>query len=300
MAVEKTYEKNEKKAVENDDHKSVDKTVDKTVVKTAEKDFEKIATEILGGKKYSALDRATVERICSELAPRYPKRSDAIKAIKKELHIIYGAFLSNDCHAKGESLIRGYAGSDMHADKDFAANLMRLHLSTAERAGSAGEICAFAGEHIGPDDILFDIGCGFNPFSLPFYPNRPEAYTAFDICARTVDLINLYFEPLGSAYRARQLDAISGAPIGEAQVILMYKLFPLLERQRKGRMYDLLSTLDYRAAIVSFPTKSASGREKGMESFYSGMFKRGLPEGLTIADAAAFENEIFFVVIHSS
>ena len=257
---------------------------------------DKAVADILGSKKYSGLDKTAVERICAELAPRYQKYGDAVKAIKRELHIIYGSFLTGDCHAKAESLIRGYGGNDIHADIDFAVRLMELHVSTSERAGFAAEAGAIAGSRVRHDDLLIDIGCGFNPFSLPFFPVKPKAYMAFDICSRTTDLINNYFKPLGPTYRARPLDVITCTPPAKAGVVLMYKLFPLLEQQRKGRAFELLGAMDFRFAIVSFPTKSASGREKGMEAHYTDMFMRGLPGKLSVERKAVFVNELFFIV----
>ena len=305
--------------------------------------IEKTVQEILSAKKYSGLDRSVVERICSQIAPRYTKHKDAIKAIKTELHIIYGAFLSRDCHARAGSLIDGYIGEDIYSDRDFAARLMELHISTAERAADAEGIYSLVSDWIRPDDTLTDIGCGFNPFALPFLKNMPKSYIAYDICTRTINLLNRYFAPLCPRYRAELSDAItqippdllkrtqcepayealaslvgesSGSPVGEAvaplvgesagspvgetaepaRVIFMFKIFPLLEQQKKGRAFELLRTMEYQTAIISFPTKSSSGRERGMEAFYTDMFHRGLPDGLTILDKAVFNNEMFFIV----
>ena len=258
--------------------------------------IESMVAEILESKKYAGLDRALVERVCAKYVPRYIKRGDAVKAIKKELHIIYGSFLTKDCHARAESLIRNYSGEDIHADKDFAVRLMELHVSTSERISCVSEINAMICDYIRPDDVFIDIGCGFNPFTLPFYPTKPGAYIAYDICARTTDLINYYFKPLGPAFRAAPLDAVSQGPSIKAGVALIYKLFPLLEQQCKGRAFELLRAMDYRVAIVSFPTKSVSGREKGMEAFYADMFESGLPDNLTISDKAVYGEELFYII----
>ena len=311
---------------------------------------DEAVSEILGGKKYAGLDRSVVGRIYSEMAPKYAKYADVVKAVKKELHIIYGSFLTKDCHAKAEMLISNYSNAggralyapagtqDMYSDKDFAARLMGLHASTSERAADADSIYRMAGSYIRPQDTLLDIGCGYNPFSLPFLPTKPKSYFAYDICMRTINLVNSYFEPLAqaayrdcaqslgattgtpaaynaqslgattdapAAYSAQFLDATTDAPAvapaaapstKETVVIFMFKLFPLLEHQKKGRAFELLSSMSFRTALISFPTKSASGREKGMEAFYTDMFTRGLPKQFRIAEKAVFDNEIFYVL----
>lgn len=300
------------------------------------------ADEIIKSGKYAGVDRAVVARIWSEAAGKYPKRKDAEKAVKKELHIIFGSFLQRDSLASAESIIDGYInanpreesiidgykGAGLRDDRETARRLLGLHVSTAERANHLEEIYNYIGNCIGTNTCIVDIGCGFNPFALPFYATRPVGYAAYDICAKTVSLINKYFAktceitndlcaPDSTRWSARAqntphwfactLDAVSETPPktppapGGACTLLMLKLFPLLERQRKGRAFELLGEAAFNTAIISFPTKSASGREKGMETFYTGMFERGfaehgLSEIIRIADKAVFGNEMFYVV----
>jgi 16S rRNA (guanine(1405)-N(7))-methyltransferase len=218
-------------------------------------------------------------------------------------------------------------GVGIYSDREFAVRIMGLHASTSERAGQIREIFDALNRHFEPGDAIIDIGCGFNPFCLPFFNPTPESYYAYDVSGPTVDLINMYFgspggaymskplsvaynskqlnaahitKPPGGAYIAKQLDAASQSPDCHAPrsktVVFMFKIIPLLEHQKKGRAFELLASMEYRAAIVSFPTKTASGRERGMEAFYSDMFAQKLPAGLKIAEKAMFGNEMFFIV----
>jgi 16S rRNA (guanine(1405)-N(7))-methyltransferase len=257
---------------------------------------DNIVSKILESKKYSSLDRAVVERIYAETAQKYKKNAEAVKAVKKVLHIINGSFLTANCHARAGTLINNYTGQCMYRDKDFAAQLMELHASTAERLGCAGEIYEMIGGYIDAYDTLIDIGCGYNPFALPFLPIIPKSYIAYDICSQTAGLINRYFEPLGDAYRAYLFDAATRTPDNTYDVVFMFKLMPLLEQQKKGRAFELLNAMKFRHAVISFPTKSASGREKGMERFYTEFFTCGLPEKITIVNKAVYENELFLVI----
>ena len=308
---------------------------------------ETVAGEVMRSKKYAALDEAAIMRVCGEAVVKYPKTKDAVKAAKKELHIIYGAFVDEGRLERAESMIMNYGGDacGMMRDKAFAARLMELHSSTAERAGREEEIYSFIGRYFNQRTFATDIGCGFNPFALPFLPVQPAGYAAYDICARTIRTVNLYFSRLNNpSFFALAADAAAEGVFGGAEkggganseqgvldgaeqsvsngaereffddveqgflaggaaaapgttaVLLMFKLFPLLERQRKGLGFALLKKLAYSFAIVSFPTKSASGREKGMEGHYSGLFENGLPERCIIIDKATFGNEMFYVI----
>ena len=302
----------------------------------------RLAGEVLRGKKYAHVSRAAVERVCAESLLKYGKHKDAAKAAKKELHIIYGAYMQEGCHERAEALIRSRSSCAAHGhtealvrgrtitpdilnDRELARALMSLHASTRERLGREEEIYGYVSGFVRPEDTLADIGCGYNPFALPFYAARPKHYIAYDICDRTAALLRTYFATAaagggfpgaggggfpgasgdgspgaagtarGVAGTARALDAVAETPECGADIVLMLKIFPLLERQRKGRAFELLSQMGCRVAVVSFPTKSASGREKGMEAFYTDVFTRGLPAGLS-AEKSVFGGEMFFAV----
>ena len=258
--------------------------------------IQKIAEEVLGSRKYSAVDRAIVERICEESISKYAKPKDIIKAVKKELHIIHGAFLVENCHIKAEALLDAYSGGDIKTDRVLAAKLMALHISTRERLGEADEIYSFLSAFIDPGDGIIDIGCGFNPFALPFFTVLPKNYCALDMNLSTISLLAKYFALAKLPYRSELFDAASQALGAPGDLVFLLKLFPLLERQKKGCGFAILDALDFRTAFVSFPLKSASGKEKGMEVFYSSSFEAELPEGLTIVEKAKFNNEMVYVL----
>ena len=254
------------------------------------------AAEILRSKKYSSLNYELTERICVEMLTKYKKPSDAIKAAKRELHIIHGIYVSAECAKKAAELISGYSGGNMAADRGFSLRLMGLHSSVRERVENADEIYGFIGKYIDGKSWVADAGCGYSPFALPFLPILPEKYTAYDIDEHAAEAINAYFAAAGlCGYSARILDA-SAENIGKYDVLLMLKLFPVLEHQKKGRGFDFLINSDFQTGVVSFPLKSMSGREKGMGEFYGSRFEAELPPTLKITEKAAFSNEMLYIV----
>ncbi|MCL2478659.1 MAG: hypothetical protein FWF22_04100 [Treponema sp.] len=250
---------------------------------------------ILGSKKYSGMDRAVAERICAEKISGYKKPDEIIKSVKNELHIINESFLPSGCHKKAQALLDNYRG-DLAADREFAVRLMELHASTKERLGEVSEIYASLGRYIEAKDVVYDLGCGFGPFALPFYPEKPNKYFAFDINTNTVEILESYFSKVSLDYHAQVLDAAVQNPDAGGSVLLMLKLFPLLEHQKKGRSFEIIKSAGCSKIVVSFPTKSASGREKGMEAFYSAQFEENLPQGLVIAEKKIFKNEMFYFI----
>jgi len=257
--------------------------------------INEIAEEILHSKKYSNVDRAVVERIIAETIPKYPKHKDVIKAVKKELHIIHESFLQADCHIKAGNILDSYSG-DAKNDKELSLRIMALHTSTKERLGQAAEIYEHISRYVKSEDTIIDIGCGFNPFTLPFFHEKPKNYFAFDINLSTVQTLNAYFKCAGLPYSAEISDAVIQTPGVHGDVLFMFKLFPLLERQKKGRAFEIMVNLDCKISIISFPLESTSGREKGMEAFYSAEFEKGLPSDFSITEKVKFTNEMFYIV----
>jgi len=255
-----------------------------------------IADDVLRSKKYKDVDRAVIERICTETIPKYVKQKDIIKAVKNELHIIHESFLQKDCHKKAEAILDNYSGADIKTDKDLSIRLMSLHASTNERLGQASEIYERISRYVSAEAGIIDIGCGFNPFALLFFKNVPKEYYALDISSSTVQVLDVYFRLIDLPYRAEICDAVANTPDVHCDVLFMFKLFPLLERQKKGRAFEILEILGCKTSIVSFPLKSASGKEKGMEVFYSNLFENDLPSGFVIAEKMIFTNEMFYVL----
>ena len=251
-----------------------------------------IAAEIKRSKKYANVDHAVVERIAAEIIPKYAKQKDILKAVKKELHIIHESFLHEQYHAKAEGLL----SAQPKLDQALALQLMALHASTKERLGQAAEIYEHISQYVTHETCVVDIGCGFNPFALPFFRQPPKNYHAFDINSATIQVLNDYFNLAGLPYHAEICDAVAQTPGVRGDVLFMFKLFPLLERQKKGRAFELLHALGCKTSLVSFPLKSASGKEKGMEAFYTAQFERGLPSNLAIIERVKFTNELFYVV----
>jgi len=261
-------------------------------------DASEVVTEVLKSKKYSSIDEKMVNRIALEMSKRYKKKKDIIKAVKKELHIIHGLFLHDDCHfISNEMLLKEADRKGSISNMQLSESIMNLHSSTQERLNEAKEIYSFIGQFIESDFAIMDIGCGFNPFSIPFYEAEPKNYIAYDINADTIKLINSYFDLIEKpSYHAEIFDVILTTPNIFANTVFLLKLLPLIEQQKKGRVTSLLEELKFDTAIISFPLKSVTGKQKGMEMFYSSFMENNLPLSLKIADKMCFSNELFFVL----
>ena len=253
--------------------------------------LEKVIAAVTASKKYAAIDSAVTARVCAESLKKYPKWKDAVKAAKNELHIMHESFLTEGGYKAAYVLLE--AGLP---DANSCRNLLMLHASTRERADHAEEVCKLVSGYFTENDTLCDCGCGFNPFTLPLYPIMPARYLAYDISTESAALIGHYFAMLGRPDdRAEILDAVTDVP-APCDLMLAYKLLPLLEQQKKGRAMRFLTESPFQRAVISFPLKTLSGRERGMQAHYSAFFEEQLPENLQILQKKIIGNELFYVI----
>ncbi len=260
-------------------------------------DPERIADLVRLSSKYSCCDPETVRRISADIVGRHVRRKDAVRAVRAMLHIINASFVKEDSHAKAMDILNRYDEKAEKAEERLALSLMELHVSTRERLSVADRMFSFMGRYIHTDSRVVDIGCGFHPFAVSLYQEKPASYLALDIRTDTLELVNRFFRMISrEAYRAEALDAVVRTPDGAYDVAFLLKLIPGLERQRKGRGVELLESLDFSRAFVSFSTRRMSGRRRGMEAFYSSSFEAGLPSAVRIESKAAFDNELIYVL----
>lgn len=260
------------------------------------KTVEEITALITASKKYSGLSTDLIARICEQEYPKYKKEKDLIKAIRKEIHIIHGSYLREDSIPSSRQLFDRWQPED-GSILELAANLLQLHASTRERFPELKEFYANLTGFIREEDTMLDLGCGLNPCALFWFPVRPAKYFAYDINYATAELLNLFFLKSGqTAYHAGVVDLIQVTPDAEADIVLMLKLIPVLEQQKKGRAFELLSELKASRFVVSFPTVSLTGKRKGMGKFYSEFFRDKLPQDFSIVHSFQTSNELVFLL----
>jgi 16S rRNA (guanine(1405)-N(7))-methyltransferase len=96
----------------------------------------------------------------------------------------------------------------------------------------------------------------------------------------------------------RSLDLAVGRP-QSADVALLLKLVPTLDRQDPAAAGHLLAALDARHAVISFPRHSLGGRGKGMERTYRSRLESlvaGAGDVVRSAAEASVPNELVFVL----
>ena len=248
-----------------------------------------IYNQIILSKKYAHLYAPLIMRICREEYAKYKKDKDRIKSVKNKLHIIYGAFFSDECHKKAEAVIK-------LNNENMSAEIMRFHVSTNERLNILDEFYNFIFDITGQTESIIDIGCGFNPFALPYMRTNIKKYYAYDIDCRTVKLINNYFDLLGLPNLADCIDIIAETPRDTADVAFIFKLMPVIEAQSPGRAFKILEEIGAGHIVVTYPVKSLCGKNKGMSINYARAFEAGTDADFKIIAQKIIGTELIYII----
>jgi 16S rRNA (guanine(1405)-N(7))-methyltransferase len=238
-----------------------------------------VAEELRAARKYRSVCEDTLERVAAWALERYPSGS-AVKEAKRKLHQVYGAYFDRVDWNRIEAAVAGLA---THADEDelrsVCLSILESHASTRERLPYFETVWDAIFAELDNPRVVLDLACGLNPFSLP-WRHMPEdgAYHAADIDTRLCGLLLGFFAAQGLPHSASCVDLMVHPPSVRADAVLLLKVLPCLEQQEKGASKKLLDTLQARAFVLSFPTKSLGGRDKGMARHYDD-FVSALLEG---------------------
>jgi 16S rRNA (guanine(1405)-N(7))-methyltransferase len=248
---------------------------------------EDLAEAVAESRKYRHVSRETVLRIASA--------SRTVKAVKRKLHQISAGFISSRDVARIARLVDALRdGAPVRAVCDA---VLKLHSSTAERLPYCAEFYRRIFAVTGAPASILDIGCGLNPFSVPYMDlPAPVRYVATDIDALLIECVNRFFAAVGLPSGARVEDAVCSPPSDEVDLALALKLLPSLEQQAKGSSLRLLEQVRAKRLVVSFPLTTLGGRCKGMLAHYSRQYEEMLTGSFSLMGRFTVPAELVYVL----
>lgn len=279
-----------------------------------------IVSAVALSKKYRALCADTIRRIAERELAATPRGNvqAAIKATKRRLHQVHGAFVGDLDYAAAYQRLEGAYRQGSEAEIRAACrHVLGLHSSTRERLPILDRLYPAIWEITGQPRSILDLGCGLNPLALPWMglspgqgwpdldqlapergagPLAQTRYVALDIDADCIAFLNRYLTLAGLEPLARCQDLLVDPPHDASDVALLFKMSPTLERQEPGATLRLIDSLRTPFVAVSFAVKSVSGREKGMAEHYQQQFLRLAGGRKWSIKKLSFETELVFVV----
>ncbi|MFC2046397.1 16S rRNA methyltransferase [Chloroflexota bacterium] len=261
-------------------------------------DLEQVVAAVTSSKKYRAVCVDTVRRIAERELANRKNLKPAIKATKRRLHQVYGAFEQDlEYSTLYRQLESAYGTGSEPEIKTACRDALGLHISTRERLSILDRFYSAIFEVTGRPHSILDLGCGLNPLSLPWMdPEVRFQYMPLDIDEARIHFLNRVLSLTGRGPLARCQDILVHPPDDVADVALLLKMSPTLERQEPGSTERLIGQLKAPIVVVSFAVRSLSGRDKRMRENYERHFldlteNRGWP-----FERLLFETELVFVL----
>ena len=248
----------------------------------------RMATDALHSPKYKHICPDTLQAMAMQEVQRgHGHYREAENAYRKRLHQLWGSYVDGRYAQKASAMLEAATCNHDH--------ILALHASSRERLPYYKAFYNAVWDATGTPETLLDVACGLNPFALPYMSVQPQRYIALDVDGQAAMLCNRWFAMQGLPQLARCDDALVRPLKDIADVALVLKLLPLLEYQVQDGPAHLLSALQARYVVVSYPLQSLGGRHKGQRSHYEEMMTRHLV-GFPMVWQGVIGNELVAII----
>ena len=219
-----------------------------------------------------------------------------VKEIRKKLREIYGVFnidLSkrNNALKELESAVKNKAS--LNEIIEIHKKILLTHKSTRERLDYYHEIYKNIFSITGKPSSILDIGSGLNPLSFIFMNLKSITYVATEFTEEDCQFLNSYFrimKSFGIKGNAVRMDLTKSNNFPESDICFMFKILDSLESLKPNITKELLSSINSKFIVVSFPKKTISG--KPISTKRLAWFKKLIQNYKTFE----IENEIFYII----
>jgi 16S rRNA (guanine(1405)-N(7))-methyltransferase len=259
-----------------------------------------VLDQLRRSRKYRDLSEATLVRVARWALRTWPDERQATKAAKRKLHQVYAAYLTPSSLAAAEEAAAALSAGGCSAAEKRSACLeaMRHHASTAERLPFLERFYRDLAAELPKVRSVLDLGCGLNPFAVPWMTQPLDRYVGVDVDERLVVVVNRLDGIWPVRVTGLSHDLASGAPAVDADVVLLLKVIPCLEQQEAGATRRLLAGLRAPWVVASFPARSLGGRAKRMPETYDRLLA-SLATGWDVRRTRSYPTEVAYFLARS-
>ncbi|MFH1276680.1 MAG: hypothetical protein ABIH82_06230 [Candidatus Woesearchaeota archaeon] len=233
-----------------------------------------------------------------------------MKEVREQLRRVYGLY-----RIDVEKEYRKKLVNELIEGKDLVTNVKKIletHSSTKERLTFYSKLYDKIFKITGKPKSIIDLGCGVNPFSIPFMDlNKTNKsakitklnYYAYDISEEEIQALNEFFAYLSKQNKyfwghAKVLDIFTLAEIehhDNIDICFLLKMTDVLDRGKGHKVSEeVITKVPAKYVVVSFSTKTMSGKEM---NFPERKWIELMCERLKYKiEKFRFSNEIFYVI----
>lgn len=211
--------------------------------------------------------------------------------VKAVLHQTWDAyFASRPDWKKLQQRLEADVGNAVH-------ELLSLHSSTRERQEIYTEFYKRIFEITGMPTSILDVACGFNPLAYDFMNLKSGTkYFASDIDIEEIEFLKSAVEtlkpPIEFHFECKDLIVDEFQAV---DVAFLFKVLQPLEQQKKGSAIEVVRKINVKWLVITFPTKSISGKQKGMVEFYKAWFAANIESEIKGFEHLEFDSELVYV-----
>lgn len=244
--------------------------------------LERLINDVLASSKYRDIHPDLIRSVGAQELQKRRNFKDALKATKNKLHQVGGAYFHGHGELESATNFSGWLEELQHAAqtgdqaelRKVSMKIMSNHASTKERITILEQFYSSLFADLQPIHSILDLACGLNPLALPWMGLADDVeYYAYDIYGHMMNFLNQYMQLTGVRGSAQANDVLQACPTQKVDVVLLLKALPCLEQVDKQAAHALLSNLNARYIIVSYPVHSLGGRSKGMVAHYEAQFR---------------------------
>jgi len=251
--------------------------------------------EISSSKKYKHLDPGFIKQVI-EIKKQSTTPRNLKKEVVKTLHQVWAAYLSS---LPDYDKLLSNLKKDLETQtvKNALTRALSFHSSSRERLEDLSSFYESIFKVTGRPRHILDLGCGLNPLTIPWMNlDEKTKYEASDIDHNEVSFLNGALKTLGIKNASVEVANTLTAKAKKAQIVFMLKLLPVLESLSSGAGLSVIKKQKAEWIVVSFPTKSIGGKEKGMEEYYRSWFLKLTASLRLKITEIVFKNEIAFIL----
>lgn len=219
---------------------------------------------------YLKKDLRKASKLNSNFHPKAAVYKTIVKEVRQLLRKVYGQYRISEEIKHRRTLVDDLLKINFSESGQILKKILATHTSTKERIPFYQRLYQKLFAITGKPGKIIDLGCGINPFSIPFMGLPQLTYYAYDISDEETELLLKYF-----SWLQKQSPYLKGGAgtfdlshwkalqkLYTADVCFLFKMTDVLDRG-KGHKASEMIIRDVPAPIVvvSFPTLTLSGKK---------------------------------------
>jgi 16S rRNA (guanine(1405)-N(7))-methyltransferase len=219
-----------------------------------------IIQRLRAAPKYRGVHVDTIVDIVQRESPKASSTTDLERRARLKLHKVVAGYLLT---GRITHLVRSTAEADGSEATRRARcrEVLGAPFSTAERLPDLDSFYPAVFGAVGEVGSIADLACALNPFSLPWLRDATTAeYAGYDLNLAYVELGRAFLADRYPRCSVHHQDVLVCPGAITADVALVLKTYHNMEDRRPGAGLRLVAELSSPVVVVSFPTRTMTGR----------------------------------------